>query len=234
MKRWASALLAPLTTLLLAVLLVAATVAVTIAVVRPAPLIVATPDKVIRVAVIGDSYTSGLNNTVVWPSLLAFSTNLAFSNVAFPGAGYVGGVGESGPFADQVDRALASKPDVIVVFGGINDVGRSKDLVTQAASDLYTRLARGAPNAQMLVLGPIWYLQDLPQAFYDADDAIAEAAQRSKIPYTSLIRKDWLEDDGMIQSDQVHPTDAGQLVLERNLGPLLVEQIRRRDKVATP
>lgn len=219
-----------LVTVALALLLVVATVTATLALRPASKIVLASPDQTVRVAVLGDSYTSGLNNTVVWPSLLAATTDLAFSNVAFPGAGYVGGVGESGPFAEQVERALASKPDVIVVFGGINDVGKSDDLVTQSAIDLFAQLTRRAPNANLLVLGPIWHEPNLPESFFRLDDAIAKAAAASDYPYTSLIREDWLEGAGLIQADQIHPTDAGQVILERNLGPVLTEQIRQLER----
>jgi lysophospholipase L1-like esterase len=234
-RRRPSTLWAPLATVLVALLLVVATAATTVALTRTSPkTVVAAPESILRVAVIGDSYTSGLNNTVVWPSLLASHSQLALSNVAFPGAGYVGGTGESGPLADQADKALASKPDVIVVFGGINDVGRSSDLITQAAIDLFTSLARRAPNASLLVFGPIWHEPNLPQSFYALDDAIAAGARSSHARYTSLIREGWLVGDGLIQADQVHPTDAGQMVLERELGPLLLAQVRDRDTGVRP
>ncbi|MCW2685538.1 MAG: hypothetical protein JWR37_428 [Mycobacterium sp.] len=222
-------------TVVVAVLLVAATAMTTLALTRDtssAP--PATPNNMIRVAVIGDSYSSGLGNNVVWPSLLAGSADLSISNVAFPGAGYVGGTGESGPFAGQIDKALASKPDIIVVFGGINDVGKSKELITQSAIDLFAGLTRRAPTARLIVLGPLWHEDPAEEAFYALDSAVNQGADDTHTTYISLIRETWLVGDGLIQSDGIHPTDEGQSILARQFGPVLLREIRQRDNGVRP
>jgi hypothetical protein len=41
------------------------------------------------IAVIGDSYTAGIQNWVVWPTLLAQRTGWSVSNFALPNAGFV-------------------------------------------------------------------------------------------------------------------------------------------------
>lgn len=216
-------------TVLVALLLVAATALATLALTRPTPgTNIAASDDVVRVAVIGDSYSSGLRNRIVWPTLVADSSALSISNVAIPGAGYVGGAGESGPFTTQTEKALASKPDVIVVFGGINDVGKSKELITQSATDLFGELARRAPTAKLVVLGPLWHEDTPPQPVVAIDVAVAAAAEATRVDYVRLIDEKWLVGEGLIQDDGVHPTDEGQSTMARALGALLQRQIRQQ------
>jgi lysophospholipase L1-like esterase len=225
MRKWKP----QLATLIVAILLVAATVLVTLAVARPKPAApVAACDHTLRVAVIGDSYSAGLHNGIVWPSLVAGSSKLSISNVALPGSGYVGGIGETPPFAGQADKALASKPDIIIVFGGLNDVGLSTDLITSAATGLFTNLITRAPGAKLIVFGPIWHDDPAPPSALEIDSAVAAAANAAHATYVRLIDEKWLVGEGLIQDDGIDPTDQGQTTLARELGPLIQRQIRQQ------
>ncbi|MCZ8379264.1 SGNH/GDSL hydrolase family protein [Mycobacterium sp. CPCC 205372] len=208
-------------------LLIVATAMVTAVVAsRETKSIVAVPAAPFRMSLIGDSFTSGFNNGVVWPSLLANDSNLSISNVAYPGSGYVGSAGESAPFAAQLDKALASKPELVVIFGGANDVYNSIDLVKQSAIDLFTELSRRTPTTELLVLGPIWHEDPPPQRFLNVDSALADAADKANAAYVPLIQETWLVGDGLVQRDDFNLTDEGQAILARRLGPVLKSQIR--------
>lgn len=213
----------------LALLLILATATTTLALTRseqhPPPPSTSGP---LRIAVIGDSYSSGLDNAVVWPTLIAESSDLSISNLAVPGSGYVGGAGESGPFSAQVDKALATKPDLIVVFGGINDVGKSVDLINQSATDLFFELARRAPEVPRIVFGPLWHEDPPPEVALTIDAAINRAADQTSSPYVRLIDKTWLVGPGLIQDDGIHPTDQGQTIIASELAGILQTKIREQ------
>jgi hypothetical protein len=191
------------------------------------------PAGPVRVSVIGDSYSAGSNNDVVWPSLVAAGSPLSISNVAVADASYAGGAGQSGRFADQIDMALASKPDVIVVFGGLGDAGLPDEQITQSAIDLFAELVRRAPGVKLVVFGPIWHTDPVPDVFLALDADIASAARTTHTTYIPLIRDKWLMADGLMQGD-VAPTDEGQSVLARKLNPVLLEQSREPSRAALP
>lgn len=195
--------------------------------------VMATPNDHVRVSVIGDSYSSGFGNHVVWPSLVAAGSQLSISNYASPGAGYVG-AGQSEPFDAQVGKALASKPAIIVVFGGMADVAKSEDLIVQAATDLFTQLARRAPAVELVVLGPIWHQDPVPEPFIRLDSNIASAASATHTTYISMINEKWLVDESLIQEDNFTPTDEGQSVLASRLGPILLRYMRNQDRAHLP
>ena len=48
----------------------------------------APPQPAVTVAVVGDDYTAGRLNQVVWPTLLAQRTGWSVANFALPGAGF--------------------------------------------------------------------------------------------------------------------------------------------------
>lgn len=191
------------------------------------------PSGPLRVAVIGDSYSAGSGNDVTWPALMAAGSPLSISDVAVADASYAGGAGQSGPFAQQIDKALASKPGVIVVFGGLGDAGLPNQQITQSATDLFAELIRRAPNVKLIVLGPIWHDDPVPDVFKTLDADIAAAARTTHTSYVPLIAEKWLIGDGLMQGDSA-PTDEGQSVLATRLNSILLEQIRQPSTAALP
>ncbi|MGV9800978.1 SGNH/GDSL hydrolase family protein [Mycobacterium sp. NPDC003449] len=217
----------------LSLLLVAATATTTVAVTHRTPQPLPPPAGLVRVSVIGDSYSAGSDNDVVWPTLIAATSPLSISVVAVRDASYAGGAGQSGRFAEQIDKALASKPAVLIVFGGLGDAGLPDDQITQSAVDLFAELARRAPTTKVVVFGPIWHVQPAPDVFVALDADIEEAARLTHTTYVSLIRKDWLAADGMMQGD-VAPTDEGQSVLADRLNRLLLQVVYQPRRAVLP
>jgi hypothetical protein len=229
MSRWLPAL----GSTMLLLLLIAATATTTVALLNRGPQPATPSETLVRVAVIGDSYSAGADNDVVWPTLLAASSPLSVSDVAARDASYAGGAGQSGRFSGQVDKALASKPQLIVIFGGLADAGLPDEQITQSAVDLLAELARRAPTSKVVVFGPIWHTQPVPAVFIALDAALHRAAQVTFTTYISLIQKDWLVGDGLMQGDAA-PTDKGQLVLARRVNPILLEQLQLEQTVVSP
>lgn len=202
----------------LAGVLVVAVALVVAAVVRddgPTPAVDAA-EKPLRISVMGDSYSSGLPDDVVWPTLAGEATGWSMDNVSIFSAGYVATDG-NGTFADQIDAALAGNPDVVLVVGGINDVGKPPELITQRAIDTLGELARRAPAAKLVIMGPIWHELPVPEAAAVIDDSVRTAADMLRLPFLSVVGEDWLVPEGMIQEDGIHPTEAGQRVLAQQI-----------------
>lgn len=234
MKNWIASRMSTFGTIALSLLLIVATATTTVAMTdRARPPVPAPDDGPVRVSVIGDSYSAGSNNQVVWPVLIAAGSPLSISIAAARDASYAGGSGQSGRFAEQIDRALASKPSVIVVFGGLGDVGEPDGQITQSAIDLFAELIRRVPTMKLVVIGPIWHTQPVPEVFIALDADIEKAARITHTTYISLIHKDWLVADGLMQGDAA-PTDEGQSVLARRLNPMLLEQIRNPSRSVLP
>lgn len=177
-------------------------------------------DTTFRVTVVGDDYSAGRNNKVVWPDLLARSTGWQVDNASSIGAGYVSS-GAKGTFQTEVSSALDQNTDAVVIFGGLNDVGRPAALVTQRASDLIGFVARSSPGTRIVVVGPAWHELPTPMAVSTINTAVESAAQTMRVPFLDVAGDGWLDGRGLIQSDDIHPTDSGQRVLADRLGELL-------------
>lgn len=167
----------------------------------------------LRLSVIGDSFTAGSDNDIVWPEILADRHAASLQNAGAGGAGYVAGADLAGTFADQIPDAVSTNPDVVLVVGSENDVDEDPAEVADEADALFATLADEAPTARVVVIGPIWSGDDLPAELYDVDAALADAAASAGLAYVGTLDDGWLADPDLLQDDGDHPTDDGQYAL---------------------
>lgn len=206
-------------------LVVGATGAFAVARERPAGVAATAQSSPARIAVIGDGWSSGVNGTTNWPSVFAEGNQYVIANVSRPYSGYVGGEGESGPFSAQLEQALAARPNLIVVFGGISDLGKSSSIISQAARDLFVRIGQRAPDAKLVVLGPMWHTPRPTEVAVRISKAVQAAADSVSVPFDELVYQRWLAGDGAVQPDEFNLTDAGQRTLAAHLAPLVTAPI---------
>jgi acyl-CoA thioesterase-1 len=153
-----------------------------------------------RVAVIGDSYSQGLgldDPAASWPSRLEGRVVVdGFSGSGFsPAASRCRDVA----YAERVDRALATDPDLVVLQGGLNDFDVEPLDVLAGARAALGRVAAHA----VVVVGP----PSAPRradAVETVDALLSSAAAEAGVPYVRAA--DWeLE----YLPDRLHLTAAG-------------------------
>ena len=176
------------------------------------------PEEKTAVAVIGDSFSVGdpASSGPPWPQILADDLGWRVQNESVNGSGYVAGK----PFDIRVQQVVNADPDVIIVAGGERDLGRPVPEVTAAAEDVISRLAEGAPDAQIVVLSPFSKGNPGPLTNQFGEDlrAIAQANEAEYVDATQ-----WLVGDGtFVANDGVHPTEAGQQRIAKRLEKALV------------
>ena len=191
----------------------------------------------VRVIAIGDSITGGGDGFPDlpgddWPSLVA--KRLGWSEVwnsALGGTGYIAQApGNAFPnFGQRIQDVCQNSPDVVIVFGGINDGVSSTPDQIQAAALAYFRAVRAClPTAPIIVLGA-WPGSTGPApARIAVENAIHAAVMQFKDPlaYFVPIATDpagsWITGTGNVASPagtgnadkfidpkRTHPTDAG-------------------------
>jgi lysophospholipase L1-like esterase len=189
--------------------------------------IVVPADRRRPVAVIGDSYTAGTAEggmgergwpALVWRRLSEQGVSVAPTVDATGGSGYV----NPGPFGvtflDAVDRTITADDEVVVVFGGTNDVGQSLDELGTAAREAMRTIRERAPAAKLIVVGPVWPGPSPSDAAVATDDVLREAAESEGATYVDPLEEAWLADTPeLIGADDVHPTDGGHRYLADRL-----------------
>lgn len=184
--------------------------------------LVGTSGSTTPVAIIGDSFTTGTaqggTGAANWASVVGGPRNWAITPTAVGGTGYVATVPGSQPYAAaQLGAALAAAPRLVIVEGSRNDAGTAPARVGAAATDLYRRIRGGAPQARLVVIGPVWSDGDAPAPVLAVRDAVRTAALAAGAQWIDPIADGWFaRPAGLIGADRIHPTDAGhRLMAER-------------------
>ncbi len=162
--------------------------------------------------VIGDSYSEGVDNSVVWPQLLAESRGYHLVNMSIGGTGYVNGA-FSTTFGDRITSADIERPGIIIFAGSRNDIWYSPAEVRAAAREALVTAQDRFPRARIIAIGPIWDSSTPTDEARDINSAVREAAEASSVEFIDALSADWLADRSLIHADGIHATDAGQQAL---------------------
>jgi lysophospholipase L1-like esterase len=183
------------------------------------------PRPPLSIAVIGDQNTAGLNNRVVWPTLMAERTGWSVSNYALPEAGFAADGSGRQDFSYQVDRAQAGHPRVILLVAGTADASvQQMEAVTVGAVDAINKVIRG--GQQVAVVGPIWYETPVPDSIWRVNDAIQKVAEKAGVPYFNAVDPPLLT-KGMMHLDLYGPSDEGQSAIADRIADWLRTQVAR-------
>ena len=175
------------------------------------------------IAVVGGSYTAGINNRTVWPTLLAQRTGWAVANFALPGAGFVADGQGGHAFTYQVDRAQGLHPQIILIVGGLADDGfADMGPVNVSALDTINKIKVGGQRP--LIVGPTWYETPVPESVTRVSEAVAKVAEGAGVPFLNALDPPWLTPSQM-RPDLSGPTDEGQSVMADKIAAWLRTEV---------
>jgi lysophospholipase L1-like esterase len=188
-----------------------------------------------RVAVIGDSYTTGGEQggmgpnawtARVWQTLTKQGMAITANVGAEGGAGY-GTRGNRGSLFEDLTAATVRPDDVLVVFfGSRNDQGVDPTQLSILAYGTFQLARRIAPSATFLVIGPPWPTATPPGTVVQIRDALRYQAQLAGAVFVDPIAEGWfVGQPGLIGADGVHPTDAGHEFMAEMIAPLISAQL---------
>lgn len=191
-----------------------------------------------RVAVVGDSYTTGTDEgglgshswtARVWRTLAREGVRVAPDVAAEGRAGYVV-LGDHGSvFGDLTARAAQPDDALVVFFGSRNDQGADPGMLAGHARDTFDLARRLAPTARFLVIGPPWPTADVPEAILQIRDVLNVEARAAGATFVDPLGDRWFVGrPDLIGPDGVHPTDAGHEYLADKIAPLIRTQLPRR------
>ncbi len=171
----------------------------------------------LAVVAIGDSIIrgNGLSPAQAWPALVAASNNWSLTNLACDGAGFMalGVTNQCGSdFSGLVAKAASLHPALILISGSSNDLGVDDGLLAVQTDAVVTALRTAMPTATIVGISTVWNDTDAPRQIGDINTQVREALKQVGGVYLDIGQPltghvDWL------QSDDVHPTAEGQVVL---------------------
>jgi len=191
-----------------------------------------------RIAVIGDSYTTGGDlgglGSNGWAArawqLLARQGLPVTANVAAEGGAGYGTRGNHGSVFEDL-TADAVKPDdaLVVFFGSRNDQWVDPTQLSVLAYGTYQLARRTAPSAKFLVIGPPWPTADPPDTVLRIRDALKYQAGVAGATFIDPIAAGWFVGrPELIGKDGIHPTDAGHAYMAAKIAPLIGAQLARQ------
>lgn len=191
-----------------------------------------------RVAVIGDSYTSGFEGTGrgaanwterAWQSLAARGTYVRADVAAEGGAGYAVRGNGGGLFGDLTARVVQPDDALVVFFGSRNDQDVEPGQLIRLVADTLGLARRTAPSTRMLVIGPPWPTADVPGNVWRIRDILSTEARVVGAEFVDPLAEGWFVGrPELIGPDGVHPTDAGHAYLADKIVPLIAGQLPKR------
>ncbi|KUI28587.1 GDSL lipase [Mycobacterium sp. GA-2829] len=191
-----------------------------------------------RVAVVGDSYTTGSGEggegprgwtTRAWQLLAQQGIPVRADVVAEGGAGYGTRGNRGSVFEDLTARAVQPDDHLVVFYGSRNDEHVEPTLLSIMVYGVFQLARRTAPDARFLVIGPPWPTADPPQAILRIRDTLRYQSGLAKATFVDPIAERWFVDHPeLIGADGVHPTDAGHVYMADKIAPLIADQLTRR------
>ncbi len=191
-----------------------------------------------RIAIVGDSYTTGGAlggmgsrgwTTRAWQILAAQRMAVTADVNAEGGAGY-GTRGNHGHvFQDLTDGVVKPDDSLVVFFGSRNDQNVDTTQLSILAYGTFQSARRLAPNASFLVIGPPWPTANPPDWVLRIRDALRYQASVAGAAFIDPIAAGWfVGHPDLIGADGVHPTDAGHEYMADKIAPLIEEHLPAR------
>jgi capsular exopolysaccharide synthesis family protein len=154
------------------------------------------------------SIAAGVADALGWQSV----------NLGRGGTGYVTSAGTAAcgldycaPFPMMAAEAIAAKPDVVVVSGGIDD-GTAD--VSTAAGMLFTQLHKELPKAKVIVVAPMSRASVVPDTLTALRSEVKAAARTAGVSYVD-VGNPLADHPELFASDGVHLTKGGYTALSK-------------------
>jgi lysophospholipase L1-like esterase len=193
-----------------------------------APLGMTTPKKIV---VVGDSYTEGTPQgglgdkswtELSWRQLRREGARITPEVSAKGGSGYAMRGPNDVTFADDLRAVLSPDDDVVVLFGGSNDVTEPPETLSAAVSSTLATVRTSAPNAKIIVVGPVSAGPDPPAEVLTVRDILRDQAASAGATFVDPIADRWFAaNPELIGADGIHPTDQGHVYISERLLPFL-------------
>jgi acyl-CoA thioesterase-1 len=169
---------------------------------------------------LGDSYTEGTGLTpdqvpLRWSTGLAQQMGWREVNAGCNGSGYTRpGLRCGNTYEERVALLTDPVPDVVVVSGGVNDLGASRERITAGVNATYATLRETFPHATIYAVGGIYYTGDArPELLQFLNDAVEAAAEREDALFID-IGEPLLGRPELMAVDGLHPNAEGHAVIK--------------------
>jgi lysophospholipase L1-like esterase len=180
-------------------------------------------DAPILASFIGDSTCAGAGDNLTeanrWPYLISQKLKWYPIIACIGGSGYLSaGPDGKSTYMQKFDELLLKlkKPNIIIVEGGQNDIGKSPGEISEAACSLYSKIRKNFPKVDLIVMTPFYGLSEAPPVVSEVEDVVMECARKHQARLITGVRK-WLQDrPELLVADKIHPNRNGHTLIAKN------------------
>jgi lysophospholipase L1-like esterase len=179
-------------------------------------------EEATSVLVVGDAFSAGTdqNDGPPWPELLADSLGWDVTVDALAETGYLTTDG-GGSFGERLGLAAVEAADVVVLAGGIEDLGSPAEEIAEAAEEVLVRVQELSPDAALVLVSPFSDGDPGPLTRGAAAD-LEELAAEQGAGYVDATG--FLPDGaGLLGPDGRHPNQEGHAEIARLMEQALVD-----------
>ena len=184
------------------------------------------PTVPLQVLTIGDSVMKGfgVEPDQAWPELISQQDGWSLTTLACNGAGFLA-IGNpddcDSNFPSIVERASSLHPALVIIEGSSNDFGMSNSSLLESTVSAASAVHAEFPRAKIVGLSAVWGDTTVPDEIAEIDSQVQQAMTQVGGTYVDLGQP-LSGHPELMQSDDVHPTAAGQRVLAAAIKDALV------------
>ena len=184
------------------------------------------PTVPLQVLTIGDSVMKGfgVEPGQAWPELISQQDGWSLTTLACNGAGFLA-IGNSDDcdsnFPAIVEAASSLHPALVIIEGSSNDFGMSNSSLLESTVSAASAVHAEFPRAKIVGLSAVWGDTTVPDEIAEIDSQVQQAMTQVGGTYVDLGQP-LSGHPELMQSDDVHPTAAGQQVLAAAIKDALV------------
>lgn len=167
------------------------------------------------VVAIGDSIMDGhgVKPSHAWPELISAATSSwQLTDLASDGTGFMAIGDNDDTFQAQAIQAVALNPQIVIIAASSNDLDVDPDAVAEATTSTMTYLRDNLPGATIIALNTFWGDETPPTELTDLDADLRIASDQVGAHFLDIGQPLAGRSD-LMQSDDVHPTSKGLVVL---------------------
>lgn len=164
---------------------------------------------------LGDSYTEGSGLATEdlptrWSTVLAARLGWTEVNAGCNGSGYTRPGSVCGNnYVERLPLLADAAPDVIIVSGGVNDLGATELMIDTQVREIFTALRETFPDAELYAVNGIYYTgTETPPLLAYLNESVSHAVTLAGGTYLD-IGDPLLGHPELMGPDRVHPNPAG-------------------------
>lgn len=183
----------------------------------------------LSIAIVGDAHTDGASKgTLTWPALTAeqlLKQNINVDPQIAAGSTPAGKGVQA--LTREIQQAVLPTTKLVVLFGSASDMESSPAELSTAMQLALKESENTAPQARILVVGPISFDNQAPQPLLDVRNTLQIEATVAGATFIDPIAERWFADgSGMTHNDHKTLDDAGHAYLAGKMAPLIAQQLQ--------